>query len=108
MIPYTLLQIVAVPLIASWATLLVAPRKNRWPAWIAVAALCYTTLLLIPAGWRVHAGGILLEQYAIGPQISINLLADGLNLPVALIINFICLALAVYSIHYVEHRIELI
>lgn len=108
MIPYILLQIVAVPLVASWASLLVVPRKNRWPAWIAIAALCYTTLLLVLAGWRVYAGDILHEQYTIGPQVSFNLLADGLSLPVALIINLICLALAFYSIHYVEHRIELI
>jgi NADH-quinone oxidoreductase subunit M len=40
--------------------------------------------------------------------VSLNLLADGLSLPVALIINFICLALAFYSLHYVEHRIALI
>ena len=108
MMPYTLLQIIAVPLVASWVTLLVAPRKNQWPAWIAIAALCYTTLLLVFAGWNVYAGEILHEQYAIGPLVSFNLLADGLSLPVALIINLICLALALYSIHYVDHRIEMI
>jgi NADH-quinone oxidoreductase subunit M len=108
MIPYILLQIVAVPLVASWAAFLIRPRKNRWSAWIAIAALCYTTLLLVLAGWRVYAGEIIREQYAIGPQVSFNLLADGLSLPVALIINLISLALAFYSIHYVEHRIELI
>ena len=106
--PYILLQIIAVPLVASWGALLVVPRKNRWPAWIAIAALCYTTLLLVLAGWKVYAGEILHEQYAIGPQVSFNLLADGLSLPVALIINLICLSLAFYSIHYVEHRIEII
>jgi len=40
--------------------------------------------------------------------VSLNLLADGLSLPVALIINIICVVLALYSIHYVDHRIELI
>jgi len=108
MIPCILLQIVAVPLFASWAMLLVGPRKNRRPAWIAIAALCYTTLLLTLAGWRIYIGEILHEQYTIGPEISFNLLADGLSLPVAFIINLICVALAFYSIHYVEHRIDLI
>ena len=108
MIPYILLQIVAVPLIASWAILLIRPQKNRRPAWIVVAALCYTTLLLVLAGWQIYAGKILHERYPVGPQVSLNLLADGLSLPVALIINLICLALALYSIHYVDHRIELI
>ncbi len=79
MIPYILLQIVAVPLVASWAAFLIRPRKNRWSAWIAIAALCYTTLLLVLAGWRVYAGEIIREQYAIGPQVSFNLLADGLR-----------------------------
>ena len=106
--PYILLQIVAVPLVVSALMLTNRPRKNRQPAWIAIAALCYTTLLLFLAGWRIYQGDVLHEQYVIGPQVSFNLLADGLSLPVALIINFICLALALYSIHYVEHRIELI
>ena len=108
MMPYILLQIVAVPLVASWAVFLIRPRKNRRPAWIAIAALCYTTLLLLLTGWQIYEGGVLHERYAIGPQFSFNLLADGLSLPVALIINLVCLALAFYSIHYVGHRIELI
>ena len=106
--PYLLLQIVAVPLIASMAMLLVRPAKNRRPAWIAIAAVAYTTLLLVLAGLRVSAGEIIFEQYPIGPDFSFNLSGDGLSLPVGLIINLICLALAFYSIHYVEHRIELI
>ena len=103
-----LLQIVALPLVASCTTLLVSPCKNRRSAWITIAALCYTTLLLILAGWQIYGGEVLHEQYQIGEQVSFNLLADGLSLPVALIINLICLSLAFYSIHYVEHRIELI
>ncbi len=108
MMPYILLQIVAVPLVASWAAFLIRPARNRRPAWIAIGALCYTTLLLVLAGWQIYKGEVLHERYGIGPQISFNLLADGLSLPVAVIINLICLALAFYSIHYVEHRIELI
>jgi NADH-quinone oxidoreductase subunit M len=53
-------------------------------------------------------GEVILEKYFLGPEVSLNLLADGLSLPIALIINLICLALAFYSIHYVEHRIDLI
>jgi formate hydrogenlyase subunit 3/multisubunit Na+/H+ antiporter MnhD subunit len=106
--PYLLLQIVAVPLAASLAMLLVRPAKNRQPAWIAIAAVSYTTVLLVVAGLQVSAGEVLTEQYPLGPGFSFNLAADGLSLPVALIINLICLALAFYSIHYVEHRMELI
>lgn len=109
MIPYILLQIVVVPLVASWAMLLLLrPGKNRQPAWIAIAALSYTMLLLVLAGSHIYTGKILLEQYTIGPEVSFNLLADGLSISVAFVINLICLALAFYSIHYVDHRIELI
>ena len=57
----------------------------------------------------LQQGTLIFLQQAV-PQIieALNLLADGLSLPVALIINLICLALAFFSIHYVEHRIELI
>ena len=106
--PYLLLQIVAVPLAASLGMIGVRPAKNRRPAWIAIAAVTYTTLLLVMAGLRISAGETIFEQYPIGPDFSFNLSSDGLSLPVGLIINLICLALAFYSIHYVEHRIELI
>jgi NADH-quinone oxidoreductase subunit M len=88
--------------------LMLRPGKNRWPAWIAVAALVYTTLLLSLAAARVYRGETLFEVYPLGPAVSFNLLADGLSLPVALVVNLICLALAFYSMPYVEHRIELI
>jgi NADH-quinone oxidoreductase subunit M len=103
-----LLQIVVVPVIVSLAMIFARPGKNRHSAWIAIVSLIYTSLLLALAGIRIYAGEIILEQYPIGPDVSFNLMADGLSLPVALIINLICLALAVYSIPYVEHRIELI
>ena len=100
MTPYLLLQIVAVPLAASCAMLLVRPGKNAYPAWIVIAALAYTTLLLVITGAHIYSGEILLEHYKIGPDVSFDLMADGLSLPVALIINLICLALAFYSVLY--------
>ncbi len=103
-----LLQIVTLPLVASLAMLLVRPAKNRQPAWIAIAAVAYTTVLLVLVGIRVSAGEVILEQYPIGPHFSFNLSGDGLSLPVGMIINMVCLALAFYSILYVEHRIVLI
>ena len=97
------------PLAAALAAAFIrSGRKCRWPGWIAIATLAYTTFLLALAGVRVYAGEVLTEQYRLGPDVSLNLLADGLSLPMAMIINLICLALAFYSLHYVEHRIELI
>ena len=107
--PYLLLQIVAMPLLASVVIGFTRTvNKSRKSCLIAIATLVYTTLLLGIAGLRIYAGEVLFEKYSLGPEISLNLLADGLSLPVALIINLICVALAIYSMHYVEHRIELI
>ena len=107
--PYLLLQIVALPLVASVVIgFSRTANKSRKSSWIAIATLAYTTLLLGIAGLRIYAGEVIFEKYPLGPEVSLNLLADGLSLPVALIINLICVALAFYSLHYVEHRIELI
>ena len=107
--PGLLLQIVGLPLAAAIVIGFTGgTRKNHRPAWIAMAVLVYTTVLLGLAGMRLIQGEVILEQYRLGPDVSLDLLADGLSLPVALVINLICLALASYSIHYVEHRIEVI
>jgi NADH-quinone oxidoreductase subunit M len=109
MIPYLLLQIVIVPIAVSAVIGFTRnAKKPRRSGWIAIATLSYTTLLLGITGLRIYAGEVIFEKYPLGPDINLNLLADGLSLPVALIINLICLALAFYSLHYVEHRIELI
>ena len=108
MIPYILLQIVVVPIIASLFIFLTRPLVGRKAGWIAGIALLYTTALLCIAGIRVSQGEIIYEEYPLGALVNLNLLADGLSLPVALIVNLCCVALAFYSIHYVEHRIELI
>jgi formate hydrogenlyase subunit 3/multisubunit Na+/H+ antiporter MnhD subunit len=106
--PYLLLQIVLTPLAAAAVVLAIRTRKKFAPGWIAIASLTYTTMLLAKAGWDVTTHGSILERYAVGPDVTFNLLADGLSLPVALIINLICLALACYSLHYVQHRIDII
>lgn len=106
--PFVLLQIVALPLVVSLAMLLVRPSRSRWPAWLAIGVVAYTTLLLVLAGMCVSSGTAVAEHYAVGPYFNVSLTADGLSLPVGLIINLICLALAFYAIHYVDHRIELI
>ncbi|MEW6675991.1 MAG: proton-conducting transporter membrane subunit [Nitrospirota bacterium] len=108
MMPYILLQIVGVPAIASIIIFLTRPILGKKAGWMAGISLLYTTSLLCIAGLKVYQGEIIYEKYPLGPEVSLNLLADGLSLPVALIVNLICVALSFYSIHYVEHRIELI
>ncbi|MEN8808053.1 MAG: proton-conducting transporter membrane subunit [Desulfobacterales bacterium] len=106
--PSVLFQIVILPLAAAVLVMTNRSRRESASGWIAIAVLIYTTVLLLIAGWRVATHGEILERYTIGPDISLNLLADGLSLPVALVINLICLALASYSLHYVSHRIDII
>jgi NADH-quinone oxidoreductase subunit M len=108
MMPCLLLQTIVMPMAVSLAMWIVPAGRRRTAAWVAVAGLVYTTVLLGLAGVRIHGGQPMVERYPIGPETGFNLLADGLSLPIALVINLICLALAVFSIRYIEHRIELI
>ena len=76
MMPYLLLQIVALPLVAAVVIGFIrSANKNRQSGWIAIATLAYTTLLLGIAGLRIYAGEVIFEKYPLGPEISLNLLA---------------------------------
>ncbi len=108
MIPYILLQTIVVPVIASLIIILTKYKIGRKSGWIPCITLLYTNALLCIAGIRVYQGAVISEEYVWGPYVIFGLLADGLSLPVALIINIICTALAFYSIHYVEHRTDII
>ena len=108
MIPCILLQTIIVPVIASLFILLTRRNIGRKSRWIPCITLLYTTALLFIAGIRVYQGDPIIEKYVWGPYVTFGLLADGLSLPVALIINIICTALSFYSLHYVEHRIDII
>lgn len=108
MIPYILLQTIIVPVIAALIILLTRRKIGRSVRWIPIIALLYTTALLCIAGISVYQGGEIHEAYVWGPYVTFGLLADGLSLPVALIINIICTALSFYSLHYIEHRTEVI
>jgi NADH-quinone oxidoreductase subunit M len=108
MIPYILLQTLLVPLMASLFILVTRRILGKKARFIPIIALLYTTALLIIVGISVYRGRPILEEYGWGPNVSFGLLADGLSLPVALLINIICTALSFYSLHYVEHRLEVI
>jgi len=108
MIPYSLLQIVAVPILGSSVIFLASPKMTRKAGWIAASTLLYTTALLCLVAIRVSQGNIIHEEYPLGPKVSFDLMADGLSVTVALIMNLCCVVLAFYSIPYVEHRIEVI
>lgn len=109
-IPAILLQTLIVPLIAAVACALVGKRLKRNTGWIAAAAALYqVALLAIVAVELWTKGGQISETYTWGTivfKLDFGLLADGLSLPVALAMSIICAAMAIYSINYMEHRIE--
>lgn len=109
MISYMLLPTIIIPAIAAIVIISSQAKVAMKTGWIAVFSLAYTTLVLCIAGLRIYRGETIHEHYlSLGTFIRFDFFADGLNLPVAIIINLLCTVLAFYSIHYVEHRIEII
>ena len=94
MIPHLLLQILVAPVIASIIIFSTRHKIGDKAGWITCITLLYTTSLLCIAGLRIYQGEPIYERYPLGPDISLDLLADGLSLSVALIINLICLVIS--------------
>ncbi|MDW7971333.1 MAG: proton-conducting transporter membrane subunit, partial [Nitrososphaerota archaeon] len=107
---YILLQVVIAPVIVAFLSIFIGRRLGKNLGWIAFGVLAYTSLLMIKVGMDILSGrGSIYEEYRWTTSIfdiRFGFLADGLSLPVALIMNMICAACALYSIHYMEHRIE--
>ena len=107
--PALLLQMVLAPAAASAVIFATRRTAGRRAGWIAAASLLYTTALALLAGVDVLRGEVLAEEYLlIAPGIRLGLLADGLSLPVLVVVCVLCAALAVYSIRYIEHRVEVL
>ena len=107
--PGLLLQILLTPIIASVVIFSLKRRIGHLAGWVAALAMVYTTGLVLFAGAQVYRGTTLREDYfLIAPDIRLGLLADGLSLPTLAVIVLLCTALAFYSIHYVEHRVEIL
>ena len=107
--PAVLLQVVLTPALASLVIFLTRRRIGHVAGWIAALALLYTTCLAVLVTVEVSRGNVVFEEYlVIAPGISLRLLADGLSAPTLAVILLLCTALAVYSIRYVEHRIEIL
>lgn len=109
-IPFMLLQVIVVPIVFAAIVGLFGKRLGKRLGWIVFGVLLYTSLLLVFAGFNIfNNGGQVFEKYnwsnAI-PNLNFGFQADGLSLPVALVMNLVCTACAVYSIRYMQHRIE--
>jgi NADH-quinone oxidoreductase subunit M len=109
-VPSILLQAVIVPLIGALLCAFLGKRLKRNTGWIAAAATIYSTALLAYVAVQLWTqGGQLVETYTWGTivfQLDFGFLADGLSIPVALAMSIICTAMTVYSINYMDHRIE--
>jgi proton-translocating NADH-quinone oxidoreductase chain M len=109
-IPYVLLQVIVIPLITAVVCVLFGKRLGKNLGWIAAAALSYTTFLLVYVGFQLWGNNTPIREIynwsTAAFSLNFGLSADGLSLPVALVMNLVCAACAFYSIHYMEHRIE--
>jgi proton-translocating NADH-quinone oxidoreductase chain M len=108
--PYILLQVIIVPLITAIICLALGNRLRKNLGWIVGIALAYTTFLLGFVGYQLWVNGSFAPEHyswsTLAFSINFNLSADGLSLPVALIMNLVCCACAFYSINYMHHRIS--
>lgn len=109
-IPYLLLQTVLVPILFTPIIALLGRRIGKRVGWVACGILTYTTILLMVAGVDLWNGASpIYEEYSWSTvvfSLKFGFLADDLSLPVAFTMNLVCAACAVYSIHYMQHRIE--
>lgn len=105
--PGVLLQILVTPMAAAAVVFAARRRVGRRAGWIVAGALLYATGLAAAAAIEVRGGAAIAEEHLrIAPGVRLGLLADGLALPTLVVVCVLCTALAVYSIRYVEHRVE--
>ena len=111
--PALLLQILLTPILASIVVFVLRHRIGRFAGWVTSGALLYTTVLVLVAAAAVSRGKVLVEEYrVVAPNIQIpeairlGLLADGLSISTLAVVMLLCAALAIYSIRYIERRIE--
>jgi formate hydrogenlyase subunit 3/multisubunit Na+/H+ antiporter MnhD subunit len=109
-VQYLLLQSVVLPLVAAALCYLAAPMLGKRVGWIAFASLFLTTALIVGFGWsQLFSGGSpITESYTWAPTagLTFGFLADGLSFPVAILVNLVLAATAVYSMPYMEKRIK--
>ena len=81
---------------------------RRSTGWIAFLSLLYTTVALLLAGSQVYSGLSVAESYPWAPSagLTFGFLADGFSLPVAVLVNLVLVATAVYSMPYMAKRFQ--
>jgi formate hydrogenlyase subunit 3/multisubunit Na+/H+ antiporter MnhD subunit len=106
-----LILVIVVPLITAIVCALTGKRLKKNLGWVAFGGTAITTAILAYVGFQLWTqGGTITESYQWGTvvfNLRFDLLADGLSLPVALVMSLVCTVMAVYSINYMDHRIEI-
>ena len=108
--PCPLLQALLSPLLASLLATLLGRKLASRTGWLVGPVLAYQTALLALVALQVWHGSVLAESYGWLPgiPISLELVADGLSAPVALVMSLICTCLAFYSVRYIGYRVQAI
>jgi NADH-quinone oxidoreductase subunit M len=107
-IPYSLAQVLLVPLVFTPIAYFVGKRIGKDTGWLTAIPLVYTLLLLVGIAAEIQGGGAYVESYqwAQDAGLTFGLKADGLSIWVLLTINILCLFISIYSIPYMEHRLH--
>jgi len=109
-IPYQLLQVIIIPIVTAAILALLGKKVGKNLGWIAFATLLYTTFLLLFTAYETYIGaGLVSEHYNWSTGIlnlQFGFRADGLGLPIALVMSIVCTASAAYSVRYMQRRIE--
>ncbi len=104
---YLLSQAVLVPIVMAPITFFISKKLGIKCGWVAFASLLYTTLcLLLTANVYLTTHAPIIEEYAWAPAASLyfGFKADGLSIPIALMIAMLSAATAIYSMAYMEHK----
>jgi NADH-quinone oxidoreductase subunit M len=105
---YLLLLFVLLPILGALACFLASSKLGKHVGWIAFGFLFLATALLLLFGTDAWNGTPISESYyaPAGASLSFGFLADQLSFPVAVLINLVLAAAAVYSMPYMETRMK--
>ncbi|HMD79130.1 MAG TPA: complex I subunit 5 family protein [Nitrososphaerales archaeon] len=105
---YLLLLFVLLPILGALACFLASSKLGKHVGWVAFGFLFLPTALLLLFGSQAWGGTPISESYyaPAGASLSFGFLADQLSFPVAVLVNLVLAAAAVYSMPYMEARLR--
>ncbi|MEN2974624.1 MAG: proton-conducting transporter membrane subunit [Candidatus Caldarchaeales archaeon] len=106
-----LLQTIIVPIATAVIIGLLSSKIGKFGGILTCISLTYTSAILTIIFIDVWSNlNTVYEEYVWSEVLGLRFgfLADGLSLPVALVMNLVCTACAYYSIPYIMHRIEIL